>query len=411
TGVATTSGCTHLHRCRTRPHLLHPGGAGTGRGGPPGHRPGALRHALPRRRVAPAGRGRPVAVATEPADRPVPGALPGQPAPQVHAALGASASRPAARPGHPTAPPPQSAQVATPRPAGPQPARPGRAATHTQTTRHRVRVRSLPAQHPVDDGVASWLAQVRRPQVVAVHEDLAVAVAADLPEPAFQRGGPRGAQVAVAQRPPQTAAAVLEHPVDVAEQTLPRPRVGQLAGQLTQVGLGVLDRQVRHLRSEPAGTDTAQPSQRPSPAAARLASSIVTAWAAARAAARAPSRNAIVTASRLAVEKEVYPPSIPVPSTVTSASSPAWSRARATSSPSRNDPVRFTTISPSGTGWSRQRASAPATTNRSIAPTPPASATASTITAPPPRPARAPTIGPAAARERLPPRRRARSQR
>src|SRR5699024_255779 len=90
-----------------------------------------------------------------------------------------------------------SAPVAATRPPGPEPARPGGAAAHAEAPRHRVRVGPFPAEHTADDGVASWLAQVLASQVVAVHEDLTVAEAADLPEPAFQRGRSRGTLVAI----------------------------------------------------------------------------------------------------------------------------------------------------------------------------------------------------------------------
>src|SRR5690625_4251898 len=126
-----------------------------------------------------------------------------------------------------------SAHVVATRPPGPEPARPGRAASHAEAPRHRVRIGPFPAEHAVDDGLASWLAQVLAPQVVAVDEDLAVAEAADLPEPAFQGGRSWGALVAISRRPPQPSAAVLEHPVHVAQQALPFPGVGQLGSQLT----------------------------------------------------------------------------------------------------------------------------------------------------------------------------------
>ena len=79
----------------TSPAAARPG-AGRGRR----HRARAVGHLLPRWGHAAAGRRGPLAVAAQPAHRPVPGRLPAEPARGMHRALGTGAAGPAADPGH-----------------------------------------------------------------------------------------------------------------------------------------------------------------------------------------------------------------------------------------------------------------------------------------------------------------------
>src|SRR4051794_15996912 len=80
------------------------------------------------------------------------------------------------------------------------------------------------------------------PQGPAVQEDLAVAEAAPSLEPAFEAGGPWAAQVAPATCPAKggVAAERVDHAVDVAEDALAGPRLGQGLGEGGDVRLDVV---------------------------------------------------------------------------------------------------------------------------------------------------------------------------